>query len=187
MQIERKGRMSKSVYVWRCFITLNYWDVFFVVRTNDSFNFPLGWIKCIVIVGTEASKQLPTQDINQERFFCWEKEMFIWRTALQYRYSSIVNSDIKFEISDFDSDNAPLDLIHLAKTAPPELTTTVVYSVITHSWWPNPCISLLHLQAPCCVRAETAQPGTAKSTTYSEILSQLMMWGFMSSDVGQTF
>ena len=63
-----------------------------------------------------------------------EKEMFIWRTALQYRYSSIVNSDIKFEMSDFDSDNAPLDLIHLAKTAPPELTTTVVYSVITQSW-----------------------------------------------------
>ena len=65
-----------------------------------------------------------------------EKEMFIWRTALQYRYSSIVNSDIKikFEINDFDSDNAPLDLIHLAKTAPPELTKTVVYSVITQSW-----------------------------------------------------
>ena len=60
--------------------------------------------------------------------------MFIWRTALQYRYSSIVNNDIKFEISDFDSDNASLDLIHLAKTAPTELTTTVVYSVITHSW-----------------------------------------------------
>ena len=60
--------------------------------------------------------------------------MFIWRTALQYRYSSIVNSDIKFEISDFDSDNAPLDLIHLAKTAPTELTPTVDYSVITHSW-----------------------------------------------------
>ena len=52
----------------------------------------------------------------------------------QYRYSSIVNSDIKVEISDFDSDNAPLDLIHLVKTAPPELTTTVVYSVITQSW-----------------------------------------------------
>ena len=30
-------------------------------------------------------------------------------------------------ICDFDSDNAPLDLIHPAKTAPPELTTTVVY------------------------------------------------------------
>ena len=62
--------------------------------------------------------------------------MFIWSNALQYRYSSIVNSDIKFELSDFDSDNAPLDLIHLTKTAPPELTTTVVYSVITQSWWP---------------------------------------------------
>ena len=101
----------------------------------------LGWIKYIVIVSTEASKQLPTQDTNQEGFFFFfffEKEMFIWRTALQYRYSSIVNSDIKikFEINDFDSDNAPLDLIHLAKTAPPELTTTVVYSVITQSWWP---------------------------------------------------
>ena len=44
------------------------------------------------------------------------------------------DSDIKFEISDFDSDNAPLDLIHLAKTAPPKLTKTVVYSVITQSW-----------------------------------------------------
>jgi len=121
--------MSKSVYV------------FFVVRTNDSFNFPLGWIKYIVIVGTEASKQLPTQDTSQERFifylfFVGKKEMFIWSNALQYRYSSIVNSDIKFEMSGFDSDNAPLDLNHLAKTAPPELTKTVVYSVITQSWWP---------------------------------------------------
>jgi len=42
----------------------------------------------------------------------------------QYRYSSIVNSDIKVEMSAFDSDNAPLDLIHLAKTALPELTKT---------------------------------------------------------------
>ena len=47
--------------------------------------------------------------------------MFIWRNALQHRYSSVVNSDIKFEISDFDRDNAPLEL-------------TVVYSVITQSW-----------------------------------------------------
>ena len=47
MQIERKGRMSKSksVYV-RVFHDLE----FFVVRSNDSFNFPLGWIKYIVIV-----------------------------------------------------------------------------------------------------------------------------------------
>ena len=53
--------------------------------------------------------------------------MFIWRNAVS-------DSDIKVEISDFDSDNAPLDLNHLAKTAPPELTKTVVYSVITQSW-----------------------------------------------------
>ena len=33
-----------------CFMTLNYWDMFFVVRSNDSFKFPLGWIKYIVTV-----------------------------------------------------------------------------------------------------------------------------------------
>ena len=37
-----------SMCVW--FMTYNYWDMFFVVRSNDSFNFPLGLIKYIVIV-----------------------------------------------------------------------------------------------------------------------------------------
>jgi len=58
MQIERKGRIYKSVYVrvfhdsellryvLRCYVM---WDMFFVVRSNDSFNFPLGWIKSVVI------------------------------------------------------------------------------------------------------------------------------------------
>ena len=34
--------------VW--FMIKNYRDMFFVVRSNDSFNFPLGLIKYIVIV-----------------------------------------------------------------------------------------------------------------------------------------
>ena len=33
-----------------CLMTENYWDMFFVVRSNTSFDFPLGWIKYIVIV-----------------------------------------------------------------------------------------------------------------------------------------
>ena len=33
-----------------CFTTYNYWDMFFAVRLNDSFNFPLGWIKYTVII-----------------------------------------------------------------------------------------------------------------------------------------
>ena len=38
-------------WIWLSFVSheLNYWDMFFVVRSNDSFNFPLGWIKYIVI------------------------------------------------------------------------------------------------------------------------------------------
>ena len=145
-RLRERERMSKSVYVCVCFMTVNYWDMLFVVRSNDSFNFPLRWIRYIVIFGTEASKQLPTQDTNQERYLLLLLLLFSWGVGVggdvymeecsQYRYSSIVNSDIKVEISDFDSDNAPLDLIHLAKTAPPELTKTVVYSVITQSWWP---------------------------------------------------
>ena len=34
--------------VW--FMTYNYRDMFFVVRPSDSFNFPLGLIKYIVII-----------------------------------------------------------------------------------------------------------------------------------------
>ena len=39
-------------WIWLSFVShdLNYWDTFFVVRSNDSFNFPLGWIKYSVIV-----------------------------------------------------------------------------------------------------------------------------------------
>ena len=34
--------------VW--FMTQNYWDMFFVVHSNNSFNFPVGLIKYIVAV-----------------------------------------------------------------------------------------------------------------------------------------
>ena len=34
--------------VW--FMTWNYLDMFFVVRSNDSFNFPLGLIKYVITV-----------------------------------------------------------------------------------------------------------------------------------------
>ena len=44
--------------------------------------------------GTEASKLLPTQDTNQKRFFGGEKEILIWRNALQYQNSSTMNSHI---------------------------------------------------------------------------------------------
>jgi len=40
-RLRETGRMSKSVYV-RVFREKNYCDMFFVVRSNDSFNFPLG-------------------------------------------------------------------------------------------------------------------------------------------------
>ena len=42
-----------------CFMAYNYRDMFFVVRSNDSFNFPLGWIKYIVIVSHKRFKQVP--------------------------------------------------------------------------------------------------------------------------------
>ena len=45
-----KGGVWLRVCMCVCFMTSNYWDMFFVVRLNDSFNFPLGWIKYIVIV-----------------------------------------------------------------------------------------------------------------------------------------
>ena len=42
VSVRERGRMSKSVYV-RVFSDLrNYCDMFFVVRSNDSFNFPPG-------------------------------------------------------------------------------------------------------------------------------------------------
>ena len=44
-----------------------------------------------------------------------------------------MNSNIKFEISDFDSENATLDLIHLAKTARPELAKTVIRLFRNHT------------------------------------------------------
>ena len=45
-----KGDICLSVCMCVCLMTLNYWDMFFVVQLNDSFNFPQGWIKYIVIV-----------------------------------------------------------------------------------------------------------------------------------------
>ena len=45
-----KGGLCLRVCMCVGFMTLNYWDMFFVVWSNDSFNFPLGWIKYIVIV-----------------------------------------------------------------------------------------------------------------------------------------
>ena len=44
------GRMSTSVYA-RVVHDLELLSYFFVVRSNDSFNFPLGLIKYIVIIG----------------------------------------------------------------------------------------------------------------------------------------
>ena len=45
-----KGGVCLRVCMCVCFMTENCWDMFFVVRSNDSFNFALGWIKYIVIV-----------------------------------------------------------------------------------------------------------------------------------------
>ena len=45
-----KGGVCLRVCMCVCFMTENCWDMFFVVRLNDSFNFALGWIKYIVIV-----------------------------------------------------------------------------------------------------------------------------------------
>ena len=55
-RVRDRGCMSTSVYV--CVSWLNYWDMCnYILRcalvfngSNDSFNFPLGWIKYIVIV-----------------------------------------------------------------------------------------------------------------------------------------
>ena len=48
--LRERGRMSKGVYV-RVFHDLELMRyMFFVVQSNDSFNFPLGLIKYIVIV-----------------------------------------------------------------------------------------------------------------------------------------
>ena len=48
--------MSKSVYV-RVVHDLELLSMFFVVRSNDSFNFPLGLIKYIVIVIVKCPTQ----------------------------------------------------------------------------------------------------------------------------------
>ena len=45
-----KGGACLRVCMCMWFMTYNYWDMFFIVRSNDSFNFPLGLIKYIVIV-----------------------------------------------------------------------------------------------------------------------------------------
>ena len=47
-RLRERGRMSKSVYV-RVVHDLELLRMFFIVRSNDSFNFPLGLIKYIVI------------------------------------------------------------------------------------------------------------------------------------------
>ena len=49
-----KGGVCLRVCMCVCFMTSNYWDMFVVVRSNDSFNLPLGWIKYIVIVVIET-------------------------------------------------------------------------------------------------------------------------------------
>ena len=53
-----KGGVCLKVCMCVCFMTKNYWDMFFVVRSNDSFNFPLGWIKNIVTVTSKSAGDL---------------------------------------------------------------------------------------------------------------------------------
>ena len=54
-RLRKKGCTSKSVYV-RVFNDLELLRyIFFSVQSNNSFNFPLGWIKYIVIVTFWAS------------------------------------------------------------------------------------------------------------------------------------
>ena len=55
-RLRERGRVSKSVYVrvLHDLELLRY--MFFVVRSNDSFNFPLGWIKYIVTVASPKRK-----------------------------------------------------------------------------------------------------------------------------------
>ena len=130
-RLRERERMSKSVYVCVCFMTVNYWDMLFVVRSNDSFNFPLGWILLFLALKPVSNYPHRTPTRNDIYYYYYYYFLGGWgggnvymEECSQYRYSSIVNSDIKVEMSAFDSDNAPLDLIHLAKTAPPELTKT---------------------------------------------------------------
>ena len=44
------GLQGNGCSTWSAGVCINYWDMFFVVSSNDSFNFLLGWIECIVIV-----------------------------------------------------------------------------------------------------------------------------------------
>ena len=48
--IHELNEIQTYVYLCVCLMTYNYWDMSFLVRSNDSFNFPLGWMKYIVIV-----------------------------------------------------------------------------------------------------------------------------------------
>ena len=55
---EKRGACLRvCMCMW--FMTYNYWDMFFIVRSNDSFNFPLGLIKYIVIVCGEPCQCVP--------------------------------------------------------------------------------------------------------------------------------
>ena len=73
-----------------------------------------------------------------------------------------------------DSDNAFLDLIHLAKTASLELAKTVIRLFRNHTKLVT--ITLYVTVTPAgtllCQGRHTAQPGTAMNATYSEVFSQ---------------
>ena len=65
-----KGGVCLRVCMCVCFMTYNYWDMFFVVRSNNSFNFLLGWIKYIVIVIIIVSFTVMWNDRRSRRCVC---------------------------------------------------------------------------------------------------------------------
>ena len=81
-----KGGLCLRVCMCVCFMTENCWDMFFVVRSNDSFNFALGWIKYIVIVvivtfpNRSVEPDVPETESQKEwcRLFSLKKEGRDW-------------------------------------------------------------------------------------------------------------
>ena len=74
-----------------------------------------------------AKKLLPTLDTIQKRFFCGKDEILVWRNVLTLRYSAIQDSDLKVQITDYDSDNKPSSsFVPAFSQLPPKTVKTVV-------------------------------------------------------------
>ena len=78
--------------------------------------------------GKSGTKLKPTLDSIQKRFSCSTEELTIWRNCLSYRYSSIQDTCVVFEISDYDKNDAVLDNVPklICMPLPSELAKSVI-------------------------------------------------------------